>query len=276
VDGLGLWTTAFKEGGRTAIDPSRLNPDGSVMLFQSRANIAGYEPGEDAPQIYRYDHTGERLHCISCIPTKGKATGGASLQSIAGTGDDLAPFSSFGFVPNITPDGNRAFFESTEALVSRDSNGVRDVYEWEEQGVGRCTTAGGCVYLITSGHSAIDNYLYGHSSSGDDVFFTTADILSGLDASDTVSIYDAKVGGGFPETSKGICEGESCRPILAPPPAVPQPESGVRPESGNVPPQGKKCPKGKRKVKRGGKVVCVKKKKQGKKKAGKNEKGARR
>jgi hypothetical protein len=274
VDGLGLWTQALATGS-LAVDPSRLNPDGSVMLFQSRADLDGYDPN-GVPQIYRYDSLDNRLHCISCIPTDQTADGGASLQSYIPSDEADPPLGSSGFVPNVTPDGKRAFFESTEALVSRDSNGVQDVYEWEEAGVGGCTTAGGCVYLITSGQSAKDNYLYAMSQSGDDVFFTTADVLSGFDAGDTLSIYDARVGGGFPEPAEKVCEGEGCRgPLLDPPPLAPA-VTGAVGASGNVPPGRKKCPKGKRKVKRGGKVVCVKKKKQGKKKAGNNRKGARR
>jgi hypothetical protein len=273
ADGLGLWTEALRTR-QLMIDTSRLNPDGSVMLFQSRANLTGYDP-EGAPQIYRYDHTGDRLHCISCIPSGIPDGEGASLQSFALGDNSSPPFSAYAFVPNLRSDGKRAFFESTEALVSFDTNGVRDVYEWEEAGVGSCTTAGGCVYLITSGQSAQDNYLYGHSQSGDDVFFTTSDILSGFDAGDTLSIYDARVGGGFPEPAEEACEGEGCRPSLPPAPLFSTPATKAPSGSAGLAPR-PRCPKGKRKVKRGGKVVCVKKKKQGKKKAGKNKKGARR
>jgi hypothetical protein len=276
VDGLGLWTIAFQERGRLAKDPSRLNPDGTVMLFQSRANLTGYESkdaeGKEVPQIYRYDHSGDRLHCISCIPTKTPAGEGASLQSFVSTRDPFGPFSSFGFVPNITPDGKRAFFESTEALVAADTDGVKDVYEWEEQGVGSCAIAGGCVYLITSGHSDKNNYLYAMSRSGDDVFFTTGDILVGSD-NNTLSIYDARVNGGFAEPSPVPCEeiGECQGPAPAPP-QLPAPTSEGLGRLQEAPPP-RTCPKGKKKVKRDGKIVCVKKKKkqkkQGKKKAGK-------
>ncbi|HEX6601341.1 MAG TPA: hypothetical protein VF030_01740 [Solirubrobacterales bacterium] len=269
VDGLGLWIRVAgggRVGGQLAWDPSRLNPDGSVFLFQSRANLAGYD-SDGFAQIYRYDSGANRLHCLSCIPTKAPATGGASLQTPSASQLTPPPSSPYGFVPNLSPDGKRVFFESKEALVSRDTDEVQDVYEWEEEGVGSCTQPGGCVYLITSGESARDNFLFAHSASGDDVFFTTGDILTGFDGSGTPSVYDARVGGGFPEPDPPICVGESCHPGLTPPPVLPSSESGVRQKSGNV--TGKKsCPKGKRKVKRKGKIVCVKKKKQGKKKKG--------
>jgi hypothetical protein len=257
-DGLGLWSLAL-QFHRPAIDPARTNPDGSILLFQSRANLAGYD-SQGAPELYRYDRAGNRLHCISCIPTKTPATNGASLQSVAPIQVSPEPFSGFGFVQNLRADGKRVIFQSTEALVSRDNDGVQDVYEWEEGGQGSCTRSGGCVYLISSGHSSSENYLYGISASGNDVFFTTSDILAGSD-DNTQSIYDARVEGGFPEPVEEPCKGEGCRPVLSPPPPIVHSESGVRPESGNVKP----CPKGKHKANRNGKQVCVKNKKHHKK-----------
>jgi hypothetical protein len=254
-DGLGLWTLGL-ETGQPARDPSRATPDGGVLLFSSRADLTVYEH-EGVPEIYRYDSAANRLHCVSCIPTKVTAGGGASLESVELEQGAAQPFSAAGFVPNLRADGKRAIFESTEALVSRDNDGVQDVYEWEEQGVGSCTRPGGCVYLISSGHSAKPDYLYGISATGEDVFFTTADVLTGGD-NDTVSIYDARVDGGFPET---VCQrpGECVeQPPLTPAPLFPAPESeGV--SAPPVPP--KPCPKGKHKATRNGKKVCVKNKK---------------
>jgi hypothetical protein len=258
VDGLGLWSEAVTIEQPARV-PARLDSDGSVLLFQSRANLTGYPAGESA-QIYRYDATADRLHCISCIPTGAPAAGGARLESYAEVGSTEFPFSLDGFVPNLTPDGRRAFFDSTEALVSTDTDGALDVYEWEEEGEGSCKRPGGCVYLISSGHSAYDNYLYAMSEDGRDVFFKSTDVLVAGD-NDTYSIYDARVNGGFASGGSAPCEGEGCRPGLAPPPSLARPESGTGGESGNLEPssaQRKGCPKGKRKVKRRGKPRCVK------------------
>ena len=279
ADGLGLWT---KVGRQIAKDPSRTNPDGSVLLFQSRANITGYEESK-FPQIYRYDSVEEELQCISCIPTGTAANGGASLQTY--TFDSLAPppLSPNAFVPGVTPNGNRVFFESTEALVSTDTDEVQDVYEWEAQGVGSCTELDGCVFLITSGQSERENFLYAHSQSGDDVFFTTEDALTDADTGGAASIYDAKVGGGFPEESGSEpCTADGCRPTVSPTPAVPSPVSSAQGQSGNLKPRKPKtCPKGKRKAKQNGKVRCVKKKKhkaksgQAKQRAGTNRRAGK-
>lgn len=254
ADGLGLW--AEVQAKQPGSDPSRVSADGSMLLFESRANLADYDP-EGVPQIYRYDSAGDRLHCVSCPPTRTQSMGGASLQSTATNQSARPPFGAHGYVPNLRPDGTRAFFESTEALVSFDTNGVQDVYEWEEQGVGSCKQAGGCIYIISSGFSAKDNYLYGVSRSGDDVFFITEDILVGGD-NNTASIYDARVGGGFPEDPEHGCQGEGCHLPMPPAPALTLPGVPAAGTDDNVKPAFR-CPRGKRKVKRDGKVRCVKK-----------------
>jgi hypothetical protein len=47
------------------------------------------------------------------------------------------------------------FFDTYEALVSQDTNGQADVYEWEREGAGSCPagSADGCVYLLSGGTS---------------------------------------------------------------------------------------------------------------------------
>jgi hypothetical protein len=267
-DGLGFWTESLRQR-RPSMDPSRLTPAGSVFVFQSRAELDGYEPGTE-PQLYRYDHLAASLECISCPPTGGPATGGAVLQSVGYDNFDT-PLGIYGFVPALRADGNRLFFESTEGLRSSDIDGLRDVYEWEAEGVGSCKRKGGCVYLISSGRSVRSDYLFGHSQSGDDVFIHTSDVLLAGDEQ-TASIYDARAGGGFASPEPAICAEEACKPGLTPPPALPAPQTDAQGKSGNVK-NVKSCPRGKRKVKRKGKVVCVKKHKKTRKAGGRKGAG---
>ena len=268
VEGLGLWMEAVGSSppGRLAADPSRTTPDGDSLLFESRANLAGYDP-EGHAEVYRYDSVNDELDCISCDPTLAPATGGASLQSISPERFKPEPLNPFGVVANLRADGRRAFFQSTEPLVPSDTDELQDVYEWEAQGVGSCANPGGCVYLISSGSSDRIDYLYAVSDNGDNAFFRTSDLLLGVDTEHTPSIYDARVEGGFAEEEHPGCQGEGCRPLLTPPPLLPAPESGIHEPEG--PPPVKHC-KGKRKVVRNAKVQCVKKHRH---KAGPKKKG---
>jgi Fibronectin type III domain len=267
--GLGQWVGAITSGqiGRAT---SRSSVDGSALLFESEAPLAGYDP-DGFEQIYRYDSAAGTLDCLSCSPTLAPAGSGANLQS-AGVGEE-SPITTFARVPNLAPDGQRAFFQSSEALVMGDTDGLQDVYEWEAQGVGSCERAGGCVYLISYGNSARDDHLFSVSRAGDDVFFQTSDLLLGIDDDETPSLYDARVGGGFPELASVPCQEESCRPDLAAPPPLPAPHTPVT--GATEPPPPIKCAKGKRKVVRKGKVRCIKKHRKHHRKVGNKRKAGK-
>jgi hypothetical protein len=207
-------------------------PDGSKILFLDRADLAGYDtfgpscvegrPG-NCREAYIYDLSSGSFTCVSCNPSGAPPVGETSLY------EDTAQTGLFSpSPPLLSEDGSRAFFETTEALVPQDTNGVSDVYEWEN----------GHIYLISSGQggeyggsgegefgtSAIGSSLAGASSNGDDVFFTTTDRLVPQDEEDSRAIYDARVGGGFPYTPVGHgCDSGQCQgpqtpaPVFAPP-----------------------------------------------------------
>jgi len=261
VDGLGLWADAVGLRGAFAIDPSRATANGAILLFESRAKLTAYDP-EGHAEVYRYDAEAPGLRCLSCVPTGVPASGEASLQSVKQVEDAPEPLERYSPVDNLAPDGQRAIFQSTEALVLADTDGVQDVYEWEEEGVGSCRSEGGCVYLISSGTSGRPtsgepNYLYAASEDGRDVFLYTGDLLlPAEDPDETPSIYDARVEGGFPPPrgSAGECLGEACQPAAQAPGDPVQSLKGA----GNVASEAPRarCPKGKRAVRRDGKVRC--------------------
>jgi hypothetical protein len=263
--------------GYYSIDPSRSTPDGSVLLFESRAPLTGYDP-EGHTQVYRYDATAQTLRCLSCNPTAAAPRGDAHLQTV--DLPNLAFLSHYNAVNNLRADGKRAFFESEEALVLNDTDGLRDVYEWEDEGVGSCQEQGGCVRLVSSGSSGHDDLLFAVSDSGNDVFIRSADLLSAADPDETPSIYDARVGGGFPPppTQPGECLGEACQPAASAP-DDPTPASAAFQGAGNVkgtpPATGKgRCRKGKRGVARASQRRCATKRQH--KKSQKRRSGAKR
>jgi hypothetical protein len=254
--GLGKWTGVV--GRASAADPSRTTADGSAIVFESRANLTGYDSGGHN-EIYRYA-VGQGLGCLSCNPTFAGATSDARLQTFYGEADKFAGTSTSTPVSNLSGDGMRAFFESGDRLVPGDNDGTRDVYEWEAQGVGGCERDGGCLSLISSGRGAANSYLYAATPSGSDALFVTPDMLTSEDPSDTYSIYDARVDGGFTDhtVSAAECLGEACQPAASVPAAT-TPASGAFHGQGNANSSAgrSRCPKGRHQVRRGGEVRCV-------------------
>ena len=105
------------------------------------------------------------------------------------------------------------FFETSDALVPSDTNGVLDVYEYE----------GGHVYLISSGTSSFESNLEDVSESGNDVFFRSAQQLVPQDTREgQIVIYDARVAGGFPApASPPACTtADACRTPVPPQPSI--------------------------------------------------------
>jgi hypothetical protein len=250
--GLGLGLEGLRSPAK---ETSRTTPEGGVLVFESQAPLAGYDSAGHR-EIYRYD--GASLDCLSCSPTGAAPTADATLLTLPGRTSEREILNVDDRVLNLSSDGRRAFFQSYEPLVAADTDGRQDVYEWEAEGLGSCTRAGGCVYLISSPRSQRDEFLFGVSESGEDVFFLSDGLLAGGDTDTTRSIYDARVGGGFPEAEGAApCRGEGCRSGLSPAPPLLLPASPVLGKSGNL--THRTCGKGRRRVRRHGKTRCVKK-----------------
>ena len=114
---------------------------------------------------------------------------------------------------HLLTDAGQVFFETNEALVPSDTNGGRDVYEYE----------GGGVYLISSGTSSSESNLEDVSESGDDVFFRSGQQLVPQDDQEgQIVIYDARVVGGFAERSSppACTTADACRAAAPPQPSV--------------------------------------------------------
>jgi NHL repeat len=278
----------------------RVSADGSRIAFLSRAPLTGFDntdaSGKVAVEVFAYEAGGE-LECVSCNPSGARPQTRElrqfyALSVEAATAPTLVPAAAWIPSPEhslhasnlLSADGNRLFFNANDALVPRDTNGAQDVYEWEAAGTGGCSEAdpsffpqnGGCLYLISSGESSHESEFWEASPDGRDVFFTTASSLVPQDPG-LVDLYDARIGGGFAQPlSKAPCEGEACQ-SPPPPPEFPTPASNAFEGPGNShQAKPRQCPKSKRKVKRKGKVHCVKKGRKGHhRQAGHNRRASR-
>jgi hypothetical protein len=255
--GLGLWA-AQQQQGTFARDSSRVTEDGGIFVFESRADITGFDSAGHA-EIYRYGVDDSSLTCISCSPSNEVPSGDAHLQTVFGSPTGV-PIGELAQMRGMAPEGRRIFFQSEAPLVPSDTNGQIDVYEWEGAGTGTCARSGGCISLISSGHSSAPTYFFGASSSGNDAFILTSDLLTGADTDPTLSVYDARVDGGSVPSATGSCLAEGCRGQLTPPLGASSPASTATGSSGNVKSK-PGCRKGVVKKKKHGKDKCVKKKK---------------
>jgi DNA-binding beta-propeller fold protein YncE len=204
----------------------RFTPDGSALTFVSAGEFGSSGPG--VAQVYRWA-AGEGLENISA-PADGVASANASIGAYSTfiPGDPREEVLHFhknkmlsGRV--ISDDGTRVFFETPEALVERDVNGVTDVYEWHD----------GEVNLVSSGTGSRSLY-HESSADGKTVFFQTFErLIPELDVNTKRDLYVAQPGGGLPLPEvKTPCQGEACQAALqAPVPTKPGSTGG----DGNLP-----------------------------------------
>jgi hypothetical protein len=218
---------SYSDSGDWAPNPGRrvaeATPSGEQLLFTSVENLTGgsYSGEGVQEEVYVWDSSDASLFCASCRP---QASGGSVPQADGVT--DLPRW--------ISEDGDQVFFDSSAPLVSRDVNGVEDVYEWERDGSGECREASGCVYLISDGREG-PAHLIGASANGNDVFMVTRQRLSPTDGNENVDLYDARVDGVLP-VSPPVCSGTACQGLPTPPPVFATPASVTFDGVGNFAP----------------------------------------
>ena len=235
----GCNTASDVEGceGDWQADPGRrtaeVTPAGQGLVFMSNQRLTGY-PNDGLEEVFLYEAQAQTLRCVSCNPS------GAAPVPVKGKGQ------IGGFIPTsrsqageqprvISEDGGRVFFDSGEPLVSTDTNGWLDVYEWERDGEGTCTDAHGCTYDLSGGTEPEDSYLLGSDASGDNAFFISrADLAPADYGRDGDVVYDARVDGIVPPVASA-CEGTGCQGVPPTPPIFATPASGTATGIGNFP-----------------------------------------
>jgi NHL repeat len=282
---------------KPTVQSARITPDGAHLAFLSTNSLTGYDNtvgggaecrlrnlGEDelvgdpeCAEAYLYDFESDELSCASCNPSGSRPLGPARLPSWS------TPYQQPRY---LSDDGSRLFFDTLDSLNPADTDERRDVYEFEQPGSGDCNEesatfvadSGGCLYLISSGTGEggerDESYLLDASSNGEGVFFSTRRRLLETDKDERYDVYDARVGGELPQPPPPPCEGEGCREGGTEAQALP----AVGTEHLEVPPEKafRKCPKSTHRVRRKGKVRCLKAKKhQGRHRAHKNRRAGR-
>lgn len=212
---------------------ARASADGDELAFISTRSLTGYDNADEVSgvpdsEVYLYEAGATAPVCVSCNPSgarpKGRAVkGNGNVPGSLPTAAALPAPQNMLYAPRaLSDDGERLFFESFDALLPRDVNGAKDVYEWESAASkAACAqmgselyvaASGGCLSLISSGESPQDSEFADASASGNDVFFITNASLLPQDPG-LYDVYDARVGGGLPTpVAPTECQGETCKP----------------------------------------------------------------
>ncbi|MGH2853240.1 MAG: hypothetical protein ACRDLF_03495 [Solirubrobacteraceae bacterium] len=259
--------------GQFSNQPTRVSPNGQWLAFMSAGRLTGYDnrdalSGRPAAEVYLYNASSGALVCASCDPTGARPTGveyrklELSKGGSAWLGQGLVAANLPGWQENggsqepeehqtrYLSNSGRLFFDSGGALVPQDVNGTEDVYEYEPEGVGGCTSSAssgsvlfkpargfavegrsgvegpGCVGLISSGTSSEESAFLDASESGADVFFLTSARLAAQDQDTALDVYDAhECSAVVPCSAAPVlptpCDTEaSCKPSPTPQPSI--------------------------------------------------------
>lgn len=175
-------------------------PNGKHFYFERRDGGANqayvYDAGTSTP-------TEPDLVCASCDPSGDPDAG----EVILGPEEGITRTDSHLRGRLVSEDGRYAFFSTSAALDPiHDTNGQIDAYEYDTQSEE--------AHLLSSGQSKFPSYFQDASADGHDAYFVTTEQLSAWDTDDSADLYDARIGGGFPEPLPPpvSCEGDACQP----------------------------------------------------------------
>jgi hypothetical protein len=226
------------EAGRINGQELRVAPDGRNIAFGSTAaaaaSRAGAENNTGYGEVYVYSYDSGKLTCASCNPSGAKPTSQASFTTdlLIDAQDAYGPTEHMSDMYRdraISDDGRYVFFDTVDALVAQDTNGRRDVYEYD--------TATDQVHLISSGTCDCNSAFVDASADGSNVFFTTHQQLVRADVDSNGDLYDARINGGIPSqnvTAPTSCEGDDCQGPAASAPGFSLPASATFAGAGNA------------------------------------------
>jgi hypothetical protein len=189
--------------------PAQTSVDGRFLIFASSANLTGDRlPGDVFKDIFRFDAATDTLTRIwSDRPENNGAarTDGPYVDAYFGdarTGG-LQRFWHPG--RQISDDGSKILFDTSEALSPDDVNTERDTYLW------RAET--GQITMLSSGRSGTPARAAGMTPSGSSLFLSTSEPLVKAHTSGAVAVYAVRQGGGLPDPPlpEEDCEGDGCQ-----------------------------------------------------------------
>jgi len=222
-----LWSLSKDAEAQTA------GEDGRYLVFSSYGQLVRSDT-DAARDIYRYDSRTGALDRVSGGEAGYHNDGNDSAFDATLRPGHRGESVSFQYEMNnraISEDGSRIVFTTSEPLSPRAINGLSDVYEWhQESGPGE-----GEVSLVSSGSGETPITEPVISPEGSDVFYVTTQSLVRADTDSLADVYDARIGGGFPEppAPRLECSSDACQGSLTNPAPLLVPGSVSQAPGGN-------------------------------------------
>jgi hypothetical protein len=213
---------------------ARVSQDGGFIAFDSTSRLTGYDNngpciGSKEPlgfgpcqEIFLYDAEQGSLSCASCAPSGEPPTGPARIGPPVRT-DGTINEKAVSYLQRFVSDGGQVFFDTVAHLLPADTNGLSNVYEYED----------GQLHLLSPGSTSANAYFAEAGANGQNVFLLTSELLD--DTNGAIGLFDARVGGGFPEAPEPAPCGEGDCAQPAAPPTFSTPPSTTFSGPGNPP-----------------------------------------
>jgi hypothetical protein len=227
-DDTGLWTSMQPEAQVNVCSrPSTSEcagerETGRFLVFSSYAQLTA-DDTDKAKDVYRYDALTGTLNRISGGEEgyDGNGNSDAFDATITPEFDSGVVSAQRGLKSRaVSEDGSRVVFSTAEPLSRAAGNGLANVYEWHKEP----DWSEGKVSLVSTGSSDQPVGLVAViSSTGRDIFFTTTQGLVSQDTDGQADVYDARLGGGFPQAAAPpeSCSGDGCQgPLTNPAPLL--------------------------------------------------------
>jgi hypothetical protein len=209
--------------------------EGQFLVFSSYAQLVGNDT-DTARDVYRYDAATGVLERVSIGENGYDANGNNDeFDASIAQGNRGGPVQLQYELNNraISENGSRIVFTTAEPLSPMATNHLANAYEWHETPGG-----GGSVSLLSGGSasSPVEDVVI--SPEGRDIFFVTTQGLVPEDVDGAPDIYDARIGGGFPQAPapRQPCSSDACQGPLTNPAPLLIPASISQTPGENLPP----------------------------------------
>ena len=207
---------------------ARVTPDGTHLAFESTQSLTGFD-STDAPRGHarqrglplRRRLAQPRVRLVQ--PDRSTTAGSLDDRS-----DRERPAHRWQHVPAAQPLRRRQ-----QAVLRHGRRTSPSTTPTAPRTSTSC--AGGAAHLISTGTSDDNSLFIDASANGNDVFFITREQLASRDDDGGYDLYDARVGGGFPESAPlPPCSADACRPGTTPAPPPPAQSTSTFSGPGNA------------------------------------------